>query len=61
MRTCPICHGPFDEAQKSPDHPFCSARCKLLDLGNWLGSEYRILDGAPPAPSTGPGSQADDR
>jgi len=22
--------------------PFCSSRCKLLDLGNWLGERYRI-------------------
>lgn len=23
-------------------HPFCSDRCKLLDLGKWLGEEYRV-------------------
>jgi endogenous inhibitor of DNA gyrase (YacG/DUF329 family) len=22
--------------------PFCSERCKLIDLGNWLGEKYRI-------------------
>jgi endogenous inhibitor of DNA gyrase (YacG/DUF329 family) len=22
--------------------PFCSERCKLVDLGNWLGERYRI-------------------
>ena len=22
--------------------PFCSERCKLADLGRWLGGEYRI-------------------
>lgn len=22
--------------------PFCSERCKLIDLGNWLGESYRI-------------------
>jgi endogenous inhibitor of DNA gyrase (YacG/DUF329 family) len=22
--------------------PFCSERCKLLDLGRWLGEEYRL-------------------
>jgi endogenous inhibitor of DNA gyrase (YacG/DUF329 family) len=28
--------------------PFCSERCRLVDLGNWLGGSYRI------------GSQSDD-
>ena len=23
-------------------HPFCSPRCKLIDLGNWLDGSYRI-------------------
>jgi hypothetical protein len=22
--------------------PFCSSRCRLVDLGNWLGGRYRI-------------------
>jgi endogenous inhibitor of DNA gyrase (YacG/DUF329 family) len=34
--------------------PFCSERCKLADLGRWLGGEYRI----PLADS--PSSQDDD-
>ena len=25
-----------------PDWPFCSPRCKLIDLGRWLGGDYRI-------------------
>lgn len=25
-----------------PARPFCSARCKLADLDNWLGETYRI-------------------
>ena len=33
-------------------YPFCSDRCRLIDLGKWLGEEYRIPggragDGAP--------------
>jgi endogenous inhibitor of DNA gyrase (YacG/DUF329 family) len=23
-----------------PQYPFCSPRCKLIDLGRWLGEEY---------------------
>ncbi|MFO7563098.1 MAG: DNA gyrase inhibitor YacG [Enhygromyxa sp.] len=26
----------------SPHRPFCSPRCKLIDLGRWLDEEYRI-------------------
>jgi endogenous inhibitor of DNA gyrase (YacG/DUF329 family) len=25
-----------------PQFPFCSARCKTIDLGRWLGETYRI-------------------
>jgi endogenous inhibitor of DNA gyrase (YacG/DUF329 family) len=37
-----------------PDFPFCSGRCRLIDLGRWLGEEYRITpatEGDEPAPS----------
>lgn len=38
---CPTCRqkGPWLEGQFSP---FCSERCKMVDLGKWLGEEYRI-------------------
>jgi endogenous inhibitor of DNA gyrase (YacG/DUF329 family) len=25
-----------------PQFPFCSKRCRLIDLGRWLGEDYRI-------------------
>lgn len=25
-----------------PEWPFCSPRCKLIDLGRWLGGAYRL-------------------
>jgi endogenous inhibitor of DNA gyrase (YacG/DUF329 family) len=25
-----------------PDYPFCSKRCRTIDLGRWLGESYRI-------------------
>ncbi|MFW6161118.1 MAG: DNA gyrase inhibitor YacG [Planctomycetota bacterium] len=37
---CPICREPV--APTAPCFPFCSRRCKLIDLGRWLGGEYRI-------------------
>jgi endogenous inhibitor of DNA gyrase (YacG/DUF329 family) len=30
--------------------PFCSERCKMADLGRWLGEEYRVPEEPPPAP-----------
>ena len=38
---CPTCHRP-SEAKDNPYRPFCSERCKLVDLGNWLSERYRI-------------------
>ena len=26
----------------NPFFPFCSQRCRLIDLGKWLGEEYRV-------------------
>ncbi len=26
----------------NPSRPFCSARCKLIDLGNWASGSYRV-------------------
>jgi endogenous inhibitor of DNA gyrase (YacG/DUF329 family) len=32
-----------------PNFPFCSARCKAIDLGKWLNEEYRISTPLPNA------------
>jgi hypothetical protein len=40
-------------AGDNPFRPFCSQRCKLIDLGAWLGQDYRI-----PAQPAGPGGDA---
>jgi uncharacterized protein len=42
---CPICKKPVDaDAVNEPGgtFPFCSERCKLIDLGRWLGGKYQI-------------------
>jgi endogenous inhibitor of DNA gyrase (YacG/DUF329 family) len=39
-RSCPICRGPV--AEGAEHRPFCSARCKDVDLGHWLNESYRI-------------------
>jgi len=38
---CPTCHAEFDPAQSST-MPFCSERCRLLDLGRWLDERYSV-------------------
>jgi len=40
--TCPICAKPAAPRSKNPSAPFCSARCRQIDLGKWLNQEYRI-------------------
>jgi endogenous inhibitor of DNA gyrase (YacG/DUF329 family) len=47
---CPQCGGPslFDPANRW--RPFCSERCRQIDLGAWATESYRI---APPAPEPG--------
>ena len=32
---CPNCDRTFD-SERSPAMPFCSERCRLIDLGEWL-------------------------
>ena len=38
---CPICKKPTD-SESDADFPFCSERCRLLDLGNWSSEKYVI-------------------
>jgi len=37
---CPTCKKETESAGNY--RPFCSERCKLIDLGKWAGGEYRI-------------------
>ena len=38
---CPTCKKETEYAG-NPYRPFCSERCKLIDLGKWAGGEYRM-------------------
>jgi len=41
--TCPICERRLEGPISAwPQFPFCSARCKLIDLGRWYGERYRV-------------------
>ena len=37
-----------------PEYPFCSPRCKTIDLGRWLGETY-CVNGAPGEDDEPPG------
>ena len=40
--ACPICGRPVAPRPANLAWPFCSDRCRLVDLGKWLGEEYRV-------------------
>jgi uncharacterized protein len=48
LPPCPICRRPAAPRPGNRSYPFCSDRCRLLDLGNWLGGKYRV-----PGPALG--------
>ena len=37
---CPTCKNPVKS--KDPEFPFCSERCRLIDLGKWASGAYVI-------------------
>jgi hypothetical protein len=37
---CPICKKPVTSTD--PDFPFCSERCRTIDLGKWASGDYKI-------------------
>ncbi len=45
---CPICKK--ETRLGDPDFPFCSERCRLIDLGNWASEKYAIPSTARPEP-----------
>ena len=51
--SCPTCGRPVVWSEESTYRPFCSKRCRLIDLGAWLDEDYRINDGTD-APSEDP-------
>jgi uncharacterized protein len=49
---CPQCGAATEYAPGNPFRPFCSERCKLIDMGAWASGHYRI-------PSAEPGDEED--
>jgi endogenous inhibitor of DNA gyrase (YacG/DUF329 family) len=42
MARCPICNKPAAPRADNPSFPFCTPRCRTVDLGKWLNEEYRV-------------------
>ena len=55
---CPICKKPVKSA--TPDFPFCSDRCRKIDLGKWASGAYVITSPVTDAEEAIPDSNPDD-
>ena len=52
--ACPSCKGDSVYALSNPFRPFCSARCKNMDLGAWASESFRLAT-EPPIDDEGQG------
>jgi endogenous inhibitor of DNA gyrase (YacG/DUF329 family) len=59
MRTvpCPTCNRPVEWNESSKWRPFCSERCKLIDLGAWASEKHAI----PSEPAAGDEEKSESR
>lgn len=45
---CPVCNK-YVGWRDNPSRPFCSERCRNVDLGKWFDEDYRVAGEAAPA------------
>lgn len=61
--SCPTCGKAVVWTSESPHRPFCSARCRQIDLGAWASESYRVPSSPPDASEDGgfapPGPERD--
>jgi endogenous inhibitor of DNA gyrase (YacG/DUF329 family) len=45
-RKCPTCGKTYRFASREEwqPYPFCSARCRMADLGSWLSEDYQVVE-----------------
>jgi endogenous inhibitor of DNA gyrase (YacG/DUF329 family) len=43
---CPACGSSTVYTSGNPFRPFCSERCKVIDLGAWASDQYRVAGSA---------------
>ena len=57
--ACPTCRRPSPLTAENRWRPFCSERCRSIDLGAWASESYRV-DAANPPDDDEPQSSPDD-
>lgn len=59
--NCPTCQKPVEWSSSSQWRPFCSARCRLIDLGAWISEQRSIPDESDAGGTAAePGERGDD-
>ncbi|MCA9538246.1 MAG: DNA gyrase inhibitor YacG [Myxococcales bacterium] len=53
VHRCPQCNTPVAPRNENQAFPFCSERCRQIDLSRWLGGDYIISTPLFGGPSTG--------
>ena len=56
MPRCLTCRAKVKPREENPSFPFCSPRCRAVDLGRWFTGEYRVAgerNGQPNEPERG--------
>jgi endogenous inhibitor of DNA gyrase (YacG/DUF329 family) len=57
---CPTCKCPVEWSSESLYRPFCSDRCRLIDLGAWFDEQHRIPDESANAPGESPADSSEE-
>jgi endogenous inhibitor of DNA gyrase (YacG/DUF329 family) len=59
-RKCPTCGKAKPFTASNPFRPFCSERCKVIDLGAWADEKYSVA-GESVEPNVKPDSENPDK
>ena len=60
MPLCPVCDAKVT-LDVTPTAPFCSERCRLIDLGRWLDEAYAVPEKKPEDEDDGEGDLGSDQ
>jgi endogenous inhibitor of DNA gyrase (YacG/DUF329 family) len=55
---CPVCGAPVEWSEASQHRPFCSERCKTIDLGAWASDRYVVPGSAAESAEEAPPTDA---
>jgi endogenous inhibitor of DNA gyrase (YacG/DUF329 family) len=57
--ACPVCGALAVYSPENKWRPFCSERCKIIDLGDWASERYRVPTAEPEEPPSEDGKTED--